>query len=460
MATEKRIGRKRASLEEIRNSLKTQTLNSIREILSDVRIEDALQAAEYEHRKRLILPQTTILHMVAAAIWPEDSFEASWQILWDAMVSRLPGAAGKSPGSGSVAKARKRLPLKVWEKLFASVSDWGQQLAKRVKKWRGLRLVLLDGTTVSMPDEPALFQEFGTGRSHGKKYKYPLARLVALSLSDSMFAIGYRLGRYDEGEWALARPLLCHLKRGDLLIADRHYAAAHYYAEHRAKGIHFLTRAHQCLRVDRLKRIKVYNEDDFVAEVPINPVKRREDPSLPETVTVRFIRAKVTIRGKRETIWLATSLLDAARYPAADVAALYARRWRIETWFRQLKVDLGADVLRSKTPEGIRKEVAARMLALNAARVLILRAAEEHKVDPMRVSFVGAVRAILSFAPAMATAPVWQLPDIYAAMLTEIASHFVPERPGRNEPRAIRRERVHYPTLKTTRAEWRLKHAS
>jgi hypothetical protein len=460
MATEKRIGGKRASLEEIRNSLKTQTLNSVREILSDARIEAALQAAEYEYRQRLVPPQATIFHMIAAAIWPEDSFEASWQILWDTMASRIPGAAGQSPGSGSMAKARKRLPLAVWEKLFASVSDWGQQMAKRGKNWRGHRLVLVDTTTVSMPDEPALFQEFGGGRSHGKKYKYPLARLVGLSLADSMFAIGYRLGRYNDGEWSLARPLLSHLKPGDLLIGDRQYAAAHYYAEHRARGIHFLTRAHQCLRVDRLKRVKVHNEDDFIAEVPINPMKRREDPSLPETVRVRFFRAKVMIRGKRETIWMATSLLDAARYPAADVAVLYARRWRIETWFRQLKVDLGADVLRSKTPKGIRKEVAARMLALNAIRLLILQAAEAHGMDPMRVSFVGAMRAILSFAPAMAISPVWQLPAIHAAMLTEIASHCVPERPGRNEPRAIRRERVHYPTLKTTRAEWRLTHAS
>ena len=460
MATDKCIGGHRVSLQEIRKSLKTQSLNSIREILSDVRIEDALRAAEYEYRERLVPPHATIFHMVSAAIWPEDSFEASWQILWDAMVSRLPGAAGRSPSSGSVAKARKRVPLEAWERLFASVVDWGQQLAKRGRDWRGLRVVLLDGTTVSMPDEPALFEEFGRGRSHGKRYKYPLARLVSLSLADSMFAIGYGLGRYDQGEWSLARPLLGHLKPGDLLIGDRHFAAAHYYAELGARGIHFLTRAHQRLRVDRLKRVKVHNEDDFVAEVPINPKNRRENPSLPETVTVRFIRAKVTIRGKRETIWLATSLLDAARYPAADVAALYARRWRIETWFRQFKVDLGADVLRSKSPDGIRKEVAARMVALDAIRVLILRAADEHAVDPMRVSFVGAVRAILCFAAAMATSPIWQLREIYAAMLTEIASHIVPERLGRNEPRAIRRERIHYPTLKTTRAEWRLKDAS
>lgn len=460
MSTGENVGTAAAGLQEIRNVLKTQTLNSVREILSDARVDAAVEKAEYEFRERTITPVVTILHMVLAAIWPEDSYEASWQVVWDWMASRLPGAEGQSPSSGSVAKARKRVPLAVWDHLFSSVSECGQKLAKSVKNWRGLRVMLLDGTTVSMPAEPCLFQAFGRGRGKGGKYKYPLARMVALSLADTMMVVGYRLGRYRTSEWALARPLLSMLKPGDLLLADRHFAAAHYYAMYRARGFDYLTRAHQRLRIDRLQRTVEHNPEDFEAEVPINPKNRRADPSLPETVTVRFIRAKIRIRGKRERIWLATSLLDARKYPAVDLVSLYARRWRIETLLRQVKVDLGADVLRSLTPEGIRKELAARLLAMNIVRTLMLQAARKHGADPTRLSFVGALRAILAYAPAMATAPVWQLPAIRESMLTTIASHQVPDRPGRNEPRAVRRERKHYPSLPSTRAQWKLKHAS
>ena len=125
-----------------------------------------------------------------------------------------------------------------------------------------------------------------------------------------------------------------------------------------------------------------------------------------------------------------------------------------------MKVQLSADVLRSKTSSGVRKEIAVRLMAVNIVRMIILQAAIKHAVDPLRLSFVHATRAILSFAPALATAPPWQLPAIYNAMLTEIAAHIVTERPGRNEPRAVRRDPHHYPTLHTTRKAWRLNHAA
>ena len=98
-------------------------------------------------------------------------------------------------------------------------------------------------------------------------------------------------------------------------------------------------------------------------------------------------------------------------------------------------------------------------MALNIVRIIMLQAAGADGVDPLRISFVHALRATLTFAYALGVEPMWKLPLIYQAMLKEIASHLVTERPGRNEPRMVRREPKHYPTLKTTRKEWRLQHA-
>lgn len=177
--------------------------------------------------------------------------------------------------------------------------------------------------------------------------------------------------------------------------------------------------------------------------------------------TVRFICARVVIRGRIQSIWLVTSLLDAKRYLAAEMMALYARRWRIEMLFKELKITLSADVLRSQSPEGIGKEIAARLTAINVVRSIMLEAAADNRVeDPLRLSFVFAIRAILNFALSLAIEPFWKLPAIYQAMLREIAAHTAPFRPGRNEPRRIRRERNKYPQLKTTRAEWRKAYAA
>ena len=123
-------------------------------------------------------------------------------------------------------------------------------------------------------------------------------------------------------------------------------------------------------------------------------------------------------------------------------------------------MELSADVLRSKTPEGIEKELAARVLALNTIRTLMLQAAVQEGVEALRISFVETLRTVLSFAPAFAVRALERLPELHRRMLAESARKTVPERPGRQEPRMIRRETKHYPTLRTTRLQWRRKLAA
>jgi hypothetical protein len=223
--------------------------------------------------------------------------------------------------------------------------------------------------------------------------------------------------------------------------------------------LEFLTRAHQCLKIARVKRILRYTSEDFLGRLNINKLHRRRDPSLPTHIEVRFLKAVLRIRGRRQTVWFTTSLLDPGRYPAEQIIALYAQRWRIETLFREVKITLSADVLRSQSPDGIRKEVAARLTALNVVRILMLEAAATAQIkDPLRISFVSAVRAILSFSPALGHAPLAAVPVIYQAMLIEIAHHVNPDRPGRLEPRAVRRDHKNYPSLRITRALWKARH--
>ena len=122
MSTNSSIGKPGFPLKKLRFSLETGTINSIREALPDRMIERACEEAGYKYRKRLLTPVVVILHMLLAAIWPEESFAASWQLMWDAAVGRFPCAQGKSPSSGSVAKARARIPLAVWRNLFERIS--------------------------------------------------------------------------------------------------------------------------------------------------------------------------------------------------------------------------------------------------------------------------------------------------------------------------------------------------
>lgn len=456
----KSIGEVVEKNETISGKLESITFNSIRKVLPDNAILEACRQVKYDYRNRLITPVMTVLHMVAAAIWPEDSFNAAWQLVWSSFSASFPPMAGKSPLRASVTKARKRLPLAVWQKVRQWICQQAQQYSAGMDKWRGHRVVLADGTCSTLPDEPELHKQFPPPKGNHGYGRYPLVRMVCLSLLRTMTVVNYNIGKYRVDENTLLKPMLKTLRKGDLLVADRHFAGANLYYNYMANGLEYLTRAHQKLKISRLKCLYKFNENDFVAKLKIGDIYRRKDCELPTFITARLICIPVSIRGRVRHIWLVTSLLDAQQYPADEIAQLYLQRWRIETLFRQFKVDLGSDQLRSKSVDAIKKEIAARVCAINIVRMIMLEAAIDNDVDPMRISFVATVRIIIAYAPAMALRPIHQLPTIYRAMLKEITSHMIPERPGRLEPRRLAHDPKHYPRLRITRAQWREQYAA
>ncbi len=455
------IGEPNTPVKEFWRRIESTAFNSIRGVLSNAMILDACKSANYVFRKRKLTPLLTILHSLLAAIWPEESFAASWQVLWASACALDPALSDVTqPNSGSLAKARQRIPLAVWNALVSALSTLVCACGTARDTWRGLRVVLMDGTCVSMPAEEALFEHFGSnGQARGKPH-YPLARMVVLGLASSRAILAYALGAFLDSEVSLARTLLAHLKPGDLLIADRLFAAAHAYAMYARHQIQFITRMHQRVKISKLRKLKIFSHDDMLVEMRLDAKYRRAHPDAPEKIVVRVIRARISGRDGKAWLYVVTSLLSATDYPASEIVALYAQRWRIETLFREFKIDLSADVLRSKTVAGIEKEIAARVTALNTIRVLMLNAAVQKSADVLRISFVQTLRTVINFAPGFATQKFERLPRLYRRMLEEIARQTVPDRPGRKEPRMTRREKRHYPTLTTTRVQWRKRHAA
>lgn len=446
--------------ETISVKFESVNFNSIRKILPDHAILKACQEENYDYRRRIITPIVTILHMITAAIWPEESFTAAWQLAWSSFSASFPEISSRCPSRGSVAKARKRVPLSVWQRLTEWICKQTQEYSASMDKWRGHRVVLVDGTCLTLSNEPELYKDFPPPKGNHGYGRYPLVRMVCLSLARTMTVINYRIGRYRQDENKLLNPMLKTLRKGDLLIADRHFAGANLYHNYMANGLEYLTRVHQRLKISRLKRLYQYSENDFAAKMKISDLYRRKNPQLPKYITARFINVTASIRCKSRNIWMVTSLLDSEKYPAEEIVELYLQRWRIETLFKQFKVNLSSDQLRSKSVDGISKEIAARICAINIVRVIMLEAAKENNVTPIRISFVATVRIIIAYAPVMALEELYKLPLIYHSMLREIASHIVPERLGRTEPRRITHDPKHYPRLTTTRAKWRDQYAA
>jgi hypothetical protein len=158
-------------------------------------------------------------------------------------------------------------------------------------------------------------------------------------------------------------------------------------------------------------------------------------------LAVRIVRVQLEVRGFRtKSITLVTTLVDARTYPARELAALYARRWHIELWFRDIKTSMGMEVLRCKSPEMAHKELEMFFIAYNLMRCLMATTSVANDVPMERLSFKGTVDATRQFSAAIAQARSRKKQkQLMVQLLEAIARDQVPERPGRSEPRAVKR---------------------
>jgi hypothetical protein len=440
-------------VEEIRIRLRETPLGAVREMLPDSAILVACQTCDHQFRRRRYDPVVTVMHYLIQAIQREASFAATWHDLWAAAVADVPSVAKTPPDPSGLTHARARLPVGVLRQLAAQAIRQTPDVAGR---WRGLRLLALDGTTVSMPREAPLFAYYGAHRARTTTVRYPLARFCSLLAVEACTIMDYRFGPFTTSEAAMAAQLLGPVGCGDLVLADRCFAGSPMLARLQGRGAHFLMRKNARLIVARLPVVRRLGRDDFITLLPVDKKARRLDPSLPESVPVRIFRATwTTPAGEKLSEWFVTSLLDPRRFKRRTLAKLYHQRWRIETSYEEFKQIFHADVLRSKTVANIEKEFAAHVLAYQLVRRLILAAAVKHSRKPTQLSFLGAARLVVRFSHHMAAAPAWALPIYYDRLLDAIAANRVDVRPGRLEPRALTREWKHYPHLRMSRSAWR-----
>jgi hypothetical protein len=179
---------------------------------------------------------------------------------------------------------------------------------------------------------------------------------------------------------------------------------------------------------------------------------------IPETMTLREVRFQVTIPGRRtETLTVVTSLIDPQTYPQEDIAELYGYRWNAELDIRDIKQTLGLDHVRCKTPKMVRRELWVTLLAYNLVRKLIATAAAVHGQQPRQVGFTLACQTVLSSWMLLATGACRDVRQLWHLALERIAANEVANRPGRIEPRMLKRRRHRYPLMHDPR--WKLRTA-
>src|SRR5262249_54228668 len=225
------------------------------------------------------------------------------------------------------------------------------------------------------------------------------------------------------------------------------------------RGVEVVTRLHQLRRCDWRRGRRLGPNEHVVAwPQPARPGWMDEATSAPrpDAPGLRRGRGRVRPKGLRtQVLVVVTTLLDAGPYTAADRADWYRLRWPAELDLRSLKVTLGMDVLRCKSPARVRKEVWAPFLAYNLIRAVMAQAAEECGADPRALSFKGALQALTAFAERLLEAEGETMEELQEWLLLPIGAHPVGDRPDRVEPRARKRRPKDYPHLHRPRHEAR-----
>ena len=268
------------------------------------------------------------------------------------------------------------------------------------------------------------------------------------------------LGSLHHHDLRLLRSLWDELKKGDILLGDRAYGEFTTLAGLPQQGVDVVARLHQRRKVDFRKARHLGKNDGLFVWTKACQQSEILSPNqwdlLPAQITVRILRFTTTIRGFRSRrVTLVTTLLDAELYPAEQLAALYARRWRLELCLRDLKTTLGMEPLRCKTPEMAEKELLAYLVAHNLVRCLMAEVVATHRVELERVSFKGSVDALRQFSDAISRAPHRKLRrQLWEDLLLNLARDLVPLRPNRTEPRALKRRPKPYPLLNKPRRKF------
>lgn len=404
-------------------------------------IEEALAATGTATIRRRRLPAEQVIWLVLGMGIMRD--EPLTEIC-AAMDLALPGSRGPRAAPSSIVQARDRLGDDPVRWLFGrTAAEWAHASARR-HAWRGLALYGADGTTLRVPDSSENRAYFGSqsGRWNGTS-GYPLARLVTLMALRSHLLAGARFGPYATDERTYAAELWELLPAHSLAIVDRNFLNAKTLLgiERMGDGRHWLTRARSDSKWKRLRRL---GPGDELVEMTVSDNARRQDPTLPTAWPMRAIRYR---RRGFPPQTLLTSLLDARRYPAAEIIALYHERWEIELGYNEVKRVMldREETTRSKTPRGVAQELWGLALAYNLVRLEAERLAAEIRVPPVRISFTAALTLVETAFRAWSLDNAGRTPDRLRKLRADLAHFVLPERRERSYPRAVKIKMSNYP---------------
>ena len=300
-----------------------------------------------------------------------------------------------------------------------------------------------------MPDTPDNQEKYPQPASQKPGLGFPLARLVVLiSLATGGVldvAVGPNKGK-KTGEHALLRQIMEVFKTGDILIADRYYCSYFLLAILHKMEVDAVFQIHASRKIDFRKGRRLGKRDHVVEWR--KPVR----PDWMDLDTYEEMPAKLPIRETQVgRLVLVSTFLDQKEVTRKDLGDLYKLRWTVEIDLKFIKEIMKMDILRGRSPEMVQKEIGVHLLTYNLIRTVMAQAADRAGIMPNTISFKGTLQQIDAFSDRIICASGVQRDRLIDELLRAIVYHRIGNRPGRAEPRAVKRRPKGYRRLSQPR---------
>jgi hypothetical protein len=388
-------------------------------------VDAALEQTCRVQRRVRDLPSRVVVYLLLGGCLFAD---LGYTQVWGRLTAGLGGLPAAAPTASAMTQARRRLgpgPLRELFALLRGPSPGGA-------RWRGLLVVAIDGTIMTVADSEAnlaVYSKQRGGATGGSSY--PMLRLLALVSCGTRSVIDAVFSPVSAGETTCARGLLASLRAGMILLADRNFGAGFLAAQIPAAGAEFLIRVRTGRGAPKLPVLHRLPDGSWLSRFGGVPVRVID---VQVTVTTRAGRATSGCR-------LITTLADPARYPAGEIVTLYHERWEIETAYFELKSTiLGGRVLRARTPGGIEQEIHALLVTYQALRTAIADAASTAPgTDPDRASFTIALNTARDQVILAAGITAGNTTDLAGTIGRTVLASPMPRRRLRTSARVVKR---------------------
>jgi hypothetical protein len=418
-------------------------------LLTSPQLLEPVEALLPAYRERKYPPTVTLAMFLGQVLSADGSCQ---KVVNEAIVNRLlSGLPADSANTGGYCRARQRLPQEMVRELAQQTGALLSEHTPAPWLWRGRHVKLVDGTTTLLPDSVENQASYPQHGNQARGAGFPMTRLVGvISLANAAVldvAMGPCKGK-GTGEYGLFRELKDGFVAGDVVLADSYYCSYFLIADLLACGVDVVFEQHGARKVDFRTGEKLGTRDHVVQWR--KPAARPEwmtaeaYAGYPDTVTLRETKV-----GKKV---LVTSFLNPREVCKRELEVLFLQRWHVEVDLRHIKTTLGMESLSCKTPEMCEKELWIYMLAYNLIRLLMVQAAAHAGVLPRQLSFKHTLQVWIAWSQRQFLADA---SEDTAGLFRLIAQIRVGNRPGRIEPRLVKRRPKPFSRLQTTRREAR-----